>query len=206
MTDIATTQGVEELLEMGAKHAEVGGRIQVLGHPEGASSKAAWRQHRAVYTCPRSPEWKAWSEQDGRPLAQEAFADFIEARLEDLKAGEGYPKPLDVLQMARHLVMHQKGTFKRKIDPTNGNGILINKVENDAGSTVIPRAFQLAIPVFEGGTRYLIEARVRFAIAEGRPVFSYTLHRRKEIERDAFNKVRSKFQAATAVVVLAGTP
>lgn len=189
-----------------------GFRIEVVldDHPAGARVEAfkrtAWRQHRAVYTCPRSPEWKAWTGLDGNPLAQEQFADFIEARLEDIRGGEGYPKPLDVLHMARHLVMHQKGTFERKIDPTNGNGILVNKVENETGSTVIPRAFLLGIPVFEGGAHYQVEARVRFAIAEGRPTFSYTLHRRKEIERDAFGDVRTKFHSATAVPVLAGSP
>lgn len=176
------------------------------GHPLEGKGKAAWRQHRAVYTCPRSPEWKAWTEHDGRPLGQEQFADFVETRLEDLRGGDGYPKPLEVLNMARHLVMHQKGMFERKIDPTTGNGILINKVENVADSTVIPRAFLLGIPVFEGGAAYQVEARVRFALTEGRPVFSYTLHRRKEIERDAFNDVRSRFHSATAVLVLAGTP
>lgn len=184
-------------------------RIEVVfdEHPAGPdATDTAWRKHRAVYTCPRSSEWKAWTERDGRQQGQEEFGDFIEARLEDLRAAQGYPKPLEVLEMARHLVMHQRGTFERKIDPTTGNGTLINKIDNEPHSTVIHRAFVLGIPVFEGGELYQVEARVRFALVEGRPLFSYTMHRRKEIERDAFSDVRTKVAEATGVPMLAGTP
>jgi uncharacterized protein YfdQ (DUF2303 family) len=172
----------------------------------GDTTNASWRAHRAVYSCPRSAEWQAWCEQDGRAMPQEKFGDFIEARLEDLRSADGYPKPLDVLAMARHLVVRSKGTFERQVNPTTGEGILVNKLENDTDSTVIPRAFVLGIPVFEGGDAYQVEARVRFAITEGRAAFSYTLHRRKEIERDAFADVRAKVVASTSVVLLAGSP
>lgn len=177
-------------------------------HPHGPDeSDAAWRKHRAQYTCPRSAEWKAWTELDGRQRSQEEFGDFIEQRLEDLRSAEGFPKPLEVLAMARHLVVHQKGAFERKIDPSTGNGILINKVENiPADSTVIPRAFKIGIPVFENGQLYGVEVRIRFAIIDGRAQFTYVMHRRREIERDAFNDVRSLVASSTALTVLAGQP
>lgn len=176
-------------------------------HPQGPlNTDAGWRNHRALYMCPRSPEWIAWTSNDGSPMKQEAFADFIESRLEDLRAADTYPKPLDVLQMARNLSIRTKGTFERSINPTTGDGVLVAKTETDASSTVIPRAFALGIPVFEGGTVYQIEARVRFSVSEGRAAFSYTLHRRKEIERDAFADIRNKVQAATSVLLLAGKP
>ena len=181
-------------------------------HPAGPADDdpaivdAGWRNHRALYMCPRSPEWVAWTGNDGALLKQEVFADFIESRLEDLRAAEGYPKPLDVLQMARNLSIRTKGTFERSINPTTGDGVLVAKTETDATSTQIPRAFALGVPVFEGGTVYQIEARVRFSVSEGRAAFSYTLHRRKEIERDAFADIRNKVQAATGVLLLAGKP
>lgn len=172
-------------------------------HPAGDAS--AWRGHRAIYSCPRAAEWIAWTEQADEPMSQSEFADWIEARLEDLVAGEGYPKPTELLTMARDLTIRTKGTFERKINPTTGDSVLVNKHETEIGSTVIPRAFLVAIPCFEGGDRYQLEARARFTL-EGGPRFTYTLHRANEIERDAFGEVRVKVADGAAVPVLAGTP
>lgn len=165
---------------------------------------AAWREFSATYTAPRSPEWKAWTEKEGKPLEQDNFADFIEERLEDLTTGEGAAKPTDVLTMARDLRVHTKGTFQRTVNPTTGNFTLTNKTETDTGSTQIPRMFLIAIPVFEGGERYRVEARVRFALENGRPVFGFLLHRRKEIERDAFNACRAAVANSTGLPIFAG--
>lgn len=174
-------------------------------HPAGVGAAAA-RAHRASYACPRSEAWQTWTELDGELQSQTKFADFIESRLEDLVGGTGYPAPLDVLQVGRKLNILTKGEFRREINPTNGDSIFVCKTETDAQSTQIPRAFLIAIPVFDGGDRYQLEARVRFALAEGRAVFSFTLHRRGEIERDAFNEVRQKIAKETGRLVLAGTP
>lgn len=178
-------------------------------HPIADGSNGAgtlWRGHRATYTCPRSPEWQAWTSQDGKVMTQDAFADFIEERLENLAAADGFIKPIEMLQVARQLHIRTKGTFQREINPTTGDFIMVNKTETETGSTQIPRAFALAIPVFEGGERYHVEARVRFALGERGPAFSYALHRRTEIERDAFAGVRAAVAETTKLPVLSGTP
>lgn len=176
-------------------------------HPAGPTNgDTAWREHRAHYTCPRSPEWKAWTEREGKPMSQGEFGDWIEARLEDLIASKGKPAPTEILMMARQLHIKTKGTIERVIDPVSGDYSMINKSETEPSSTLIHRAFDLAIPVFEGGGRYQLEARVRFAVTEGRPSFAFVLHRRAEIERDAFMEVRGKVVAETKMLLLAGTP
>jgi uncharacterized protein YfdQ (DUF2303 family) len=175
-------------------------------HPRGPAD-AAWRKHRAVYSCPRAAEWIAWTGQADKPMGQTAFGDWIETRLEDLVAAEGFPKPTEMLTVARQLHIKTTGEFRRDINPTNGDSILINKSETTPGSTQIPRAFMIGIPCFEGGDRYQIEARLRFSLEEGgKPMFTFTLHRCKEIERDAFGEVRSKVAKETGMLVLAGTP
>lgn len=176
-------------------------------HPRGDDEDSTgWRDFRAGYACPRSPEWQAWTAKDGSGMKQDEFADFLEARLEDMTATDGLPKPIEVLAVARQLHIKTKGTFQREINPTNGDSILVHKTETETGSTQIPRAFAIAVPVFEGGERYQVEARVRFAIGERGPVFSYTLHRRAEIERDAFSGVRAAIGGATGLPILSGTP
>jgi len=174
-------------------------------HPAGAGGAAA-RAHRATYACPRSAEWTTWTALDGKPQTQTQFADFVESRLEDLVGAPGYPAPTEVLQVGRALNILTTGKFKREINPTNGDSILICTTETSAESTQIPRAFMLAIPVFDAGERYQVEARVRFALVENRPSFSFTLYRRAEIERDAFGEVRAKVGKETGRLVLAGTP
>lgn len=164
----------------------------------------AWRDHRSVYTCPRSPQWLVWTSRDGRAQEQEEFADFIEANLADLSSVKGYPTPVEVLQVARDLTVLTKGTFQRQINPTTGAGILVCKTETETGSTEIPRAFALAIPVFDGGAPYHVEARVRFTLANGKPTFAYQLHRRIEIERDAFYDARKSVEQSTGLPVWAG--
>lgn len=176
-------------------------------HPPGPENgDTAWRDHRAHYACPRSAEWKAWTEREGKPMSQGEFGDWIEARLEDLVGSKGKPAPTDVLTMARHLHIKTKGTISREIDPVTGDYHMLNKSETESGSTVIHRAFDIAIPVFEGGARYQLEARVRFAVVDGRPSFAFILHRRAEVERDAFMAVRVKVATDTKMLLLAGTP
>lgn len=176
-------------------------------HPAGPENgDTAWREHRAHYACPRSAEWKAWTEREGKPMSQGEFGDWIEARLEDLVSSKGKPAPTEVLMMARQLHIKTKGTIERVVDPVSGDYSMINKSETEPSSTLIHRAFDLAIPVFEGGARYQLEARVRFAVTEGRPAFAFVLHRRAEIERDAFLEVRTKVAAETKMLLLAGTP
>lgn len=183
--------------------------IQVVydDDPAGGDLKAAgWRAHRARYTCPRSPEWLAWTALEGKEIRQEAFAQFLEDRLDDIASKEGFPKPAELLEVARNLVIHAKGAFKKTFDPVSGTGTLVCETEHGPGSTRIPRAFVLGLRVFEGGEPYEVEARIRFAMREGTPIFGFVLHRRAEIERDAFNDVRKAVAAGTRMPVFAGSP
>lgn len=217
---------IEHLKRWGSSQTIVYADTKALGfvavlddHPEGSDvTSTAWRKHRATYACPRSAEWKIWTDKDGEAMRQTEFADFIETRLEDIRKGRrpdedgnevviaDSPAPLDLLTLARNLHIRTKGEFTREINPNTGDHILINKSQTETGSTQIPRAFYIAIPVFEGGNIYQLEARVRFKLTEAGPAFLYTLHRRAEVERDAFGEVRARIGAETGYQMLAGLP
>lgn len=175
---------------------------------------AGWRTNgfMAGYTAPLSPEWIKWCGASGVALSQDAFADFIDTNLADVTtvptAEKGqYPSPVELLEMARNLSIHTRGAFERKIDPTTGSGTLVIKDEHETYSSKIWRAFPVALRVFEGGTKYLVEARIRFTIVGGKAVFTYTLHRSNEIARDAFNEVRALVaKECEGCPVLAGIP
>lgn len=175
-------------------------------HP---ADDVAWCDHRSTYQCPRSEPWKVWSKKEGTWFRQASFADWVEERFDDITSGtkeEGFPAPLDLLAMARNLQIFTQGTFKRKIDQTTGERELVCTQEHSENSTKIPQAFLLQLPVFEAGTVYRIEARIRFRLRDGVAEFSYRLHRRTEIERDAFGDVRDQIGKETNLPLFAGAP
>jgi uncharacterized protein YfdQ (DUF2303 family) len=191
-----------------------------VGNPEPGAAAGGptpgsprWGDHRAVYTCPLSQRWKLWLASSGKSMSQEEFADFIDANLRDVaspaQGAPGYesmPQPASLLDMARKLTIHTKGDFQRQINETTGEYTLVNKLEHTEGSTKIPRAFLVQLAVFEGGTLYAVEARVRFVLDNGRPRFSYHLYETDLILRDAFKAVRDQVLAQTGLPVFAGEP
>lgn len=174
-------------------------------HPAGSDdSVAGWGDFFAVYVCPKSPEWLAWCSNDGKVMTQAAFADWLDLRYEELASKEGFPRPAEMIEMARNLMVKTGGTYRRQINPTDGTGELIMKTEHSQESTKIHRAFALALRVFEGGAPYAVEARIQFRLVEGNAVFSYVMHRRAEVERDAFNDVRKAVEDRCKISVFAG--
>lgn len=156
--------------------------------------------------CPRSRAWQTWTKLEDELLAPEAFADLIDEHLEDLTSGDGYPKPLDLVELGRDLRVHTKGTFEKKVDPRTGAFALVNRLDMEQSSTPVPRAFLLAIAVFDGGSLYKVEARLKLRVSEGKPGFAFTLHRRLEIERDAFGDVRKIVAEKCDLPIFAGSP
>lgn len=175
-------------------------------HPSNTKVDAAWCQHRSVYSCPRAPEWVLWARAEGKELGQDDFAQLIEEQAEFIVGGDGYPTSAELLEMARDLRIHSQGKFQRKIDPTSGQYSLVCQDEHDQSSTKIPRAFRLGLRVFDGGDQYGIEARIRFRLHNNNPLFSFQLHRRLEIEREAFGAVTAQVAEETKLPVFVGTP
>ena len=167
----------------------------------------AWCQDRATYRCPLSRQWRTWTDKDGVPFAQGAFGDFLEANELDLATREGFAPATKMLEVARNLVIHSAGKFERRIDPTSGQGTLVVKDEHAENSTKIPPKFALALPVFEGDdTHYVVEARVRFAMVEGRPQFAFILQNKEKVLEDALATLRAKVAAGTGAPVFVGNP
>jgi uncharacterized protein YfdQ (DUF2303 family) len=185
----------------------------VLDYSQGGGEVAPrWGQHRSVYTLPLSAKWQLWLRHDAEPMGQEAFAQFVEDHLEDIRSPSGdsgesdLPAAAELLTMARNLVIRSRGEFSRSINPVTGEYALVSKHENTSESTKIPRGFLLGIPVFEAGAPYALEARMRFSMLNARPTFAYALANPDEKVRDAFNEVRTLAEARTGLPVLAGSP
>lgn len=189
--------------------------IAVLNyHPKGPDPHgAAWGDHRSVYACPLTQTWREWVAASGISLTQELFADFLDAYEVDILTGASqgddgpaYPGSLDMIELARDLRVYTKGTFEKEFDRRTGTHTLICKTERGEGSTEIPRAFLVALQIFEGGARYELEARVFFTMRDARPRLMFKLHRYQDRLREAFGEIREQVAKETKLPVFAGRP
>ncbi|MEQ9322993.1 MAG: DUF2303 family protein [Polyangiaceae bacterium] len=178
-------------------------------HPQAG---AAWCEHRAIYTCPLTDQWREWNAISGNLMSVAEFGEFIEAHRDELtsgtdKDGNAYPAPAAVEEMAMNLHIQTKGTYTRKVNKRTGDFELTCKQETDEKvSTEVPRAFLLALPVFEGGDAFEVEARVRLVLREGNAKLGVVLHRADEVLRVAFGEVRKAVADKCEVPVFAGSP
>lgn len=187
----ATKPGIEAILDY---------------HPPGADGEARWCQDRVVYACPFSRQWLTWTGAEGKPRGQVEFGDFLEANEADLTSRDGFANAAAMITVARNLVINSVGKFQRTLNPTTGEGSLIVKDEHDAStSTVIPKGFALAVPVFEGTSDlYPVEARMRFTMEGGRPAFAFVLVNKEAVLEHALSTLRKQVSEGAGIPVYVG--
>lgn len=158
------------------------------------AGKPGWCQHRATYDCPISGQWKTWIDRDGKTMTQTDFAAFIEDNLPDIIE----PSSSDILTISRTLEAKKKVDFQSGVRLDNGEVQLTynEEIKGTAGkgSLDIPETFKLGIPVFEGGERYELEARLRYRLNEGRLAMWFDLLRPARLLEDAFSQTLEKVQ------------
>lgn len=148
---------------------------------------ARWGDHRATYNCPVDTRWKLWTAHNGKAMNQVDFARFIENNLPDIVQ----PSGADMLNVSRSLQAKKKIDFKS--DQTLSNGDIQftynEQTTGSAGQMEIPQEFTLGIPVYEGGAKYELKARLRYRINEGQLAMWYDLLRPERLLEDAFNEL-----------------
>ncbi|MGE4078916.1 MAG: DUF2303 family protein [Reyranella sp.] len=151
--------------------------------------------HRAVYDCPASEEWKIWTAFNGKARAQPEFARFLEDNLPDVIA----PPSADMLRIAMTLQVKKDVNFESDLRLDNGQAQLRYE-ETIRGTTrngdlVIPDQFTISIPVFEGTPRVPIQARLRYRLADQKLSMWYDLVRPEVVKREAVQAVTREIAA-----------
>lgn len=165
----------------------------------------AWRDHRAAFNCPVSVEWTTWTEQSGKAMSQEAFAQFIESNLPDIRE----PAAADMLEISRTLEAKKKVNFASGIRLSNGQSELT--YEEDISGTAskgrlsVPEIFKIGIPVIEGSAPYLMECRLRYRIGDGKMAMWFEIVRPHKVMEHAVKEVTEQIAAATELVILNGS-
>lgn len=171
---------------------------------------AGWGDHRAKYICPLSPAWIAWNRMSNKMVSQEEFADFVEEHGANVYEGEdGYPKTIDLLELASNLRIEQGIKVQRTYNRQTGEYTIVNTRENDeTESTKLPRAIMLQLPVFDNGQTYKVEALMRCSTGSrgGAPKLGFTLQQATKIREDAILGLRNLAADETGLPVFAGKP
>jgi uncharacterized protein YfdQ (DUF2303 family) len=74
------------------------------------------------------------------------------------------------------------------------------------GKLQVPQVFTIGIPVFEGGARYAVDARLRYRIAEGGKLsLWFDLLRPHKILEDALRELRTVIELRTELQAFSGS-
>ncbi len=171
------------------------------------SHSPGWREHTAHYDCPLSPEWSTWNGSNKKQMSQTDFAQFIEDNLPDVVE----PEAAHMLEVSRTLEAKKKVNFASGIRLANGEVQFTyeEQIQGTAakGQIKVPETFVLGIPVFHGGPRYHVEARLRYRIADGGAMTMwYDLLRPHKIIEHAALEVWKEIETETGESILHGSP
>lgn len=159
-----------------------------------ANGIAAWGSHSATYTPELSREWKTWMTENGSQSRQAQFAHFIESNLLDI----AQPAGADLLEIVKTLEAKKSVKFKTGIRLDNGDTVFQYEETTDSkagekGQFQIPQTITLAIPVFNGGDPYQLEANFRYRIEDGKLTMWYELVRPHKIVEHAMETIVKQF-------------
>jgi len=171
------------------------------------ASGPGWRDHTANYNAPLSPEWKTWNASSGKQMGQADFSQFIETNLPDIADPDGAA----VLEVTRTLQAKKKVNFSSSLRLSDGS-VQFTYDEDVQGSThkgmvKIPEVFVLAIPVFENGVLWRVDANLRYRIQDGgRLAIWYELLRPHKVVEAAVKELRELIAKETGLTILVGAP
>lgn len=190
--------------------------------PPGKDCNPDFRDHRIHYQAALSPEWGAWIGSNNSPMRQAEFAVFLEEHALDLldpsALGPSTQKIIDALGvtvatpavlrgLARDLSVRVKQQVREARNLATGETQVVFASEHstdDGRPLVVPGAFVIGIPVFQGGELYALVARLRYRVGEGHITWSYSLAHADNAKRDVVQGMIATIREKTGVLVLEG--
>lgn len=158
--------------------------------PCNATDGRGHRSHEVRYLCPHSDQWKSWNAGNGKPMTQEAFAQFIETNLKDISK----PSGAELLEICLFLQIHKSAKFESGMKLASGQHqfAYVEEIKGTtkSGKLEIPEQFTIAVPVFIDGVLFKVDARFRYRVSnEGVLSVSYDLIRPLDTYRSAVKTV-----------------
>jgi uncharacterized protein YfdQ (DUF2303 family) len=226
--------GVDAFIELVKRWANPGLIVYVSGEPRlvavvndhdpNVDGIAGFRDHRIEYAPELSDEWRAWTGANGKSFGQAEFSQFLEDHILDLvdpaAVGASTTKILDALGvvaatpvalrgLARDMSVRVKSQVREARNLATGETQVIFASEHsteDGRPLTVPGAFVLGVPVFEGGPLFLIVARLRYKVVEGKIFWSFLLCQADKAKDTVLREMRERIAKETGVFVVEGTP
>lgn len=197
--DVSGEGGAEDLTS--AIPNEVTEALLGLAKRAMAPRLAGWRDFQAIYSCPLSVEWVRWMEKsqhgsNKQGMKHTDFVQFLEDNLLDITK----PTAAELLQAVRSFEAKKDVKFGSAVRLENGD-MSFNYTDETVqvggeGKLVMPDQFTITIPVFDGGAKYEVDARVRYRIANSGLSLWYELVRPHKVLEHAFNATRAVIEGA----------
>lgn len=166
----------------------------VIDYHEATNGGAADNgKHRVHYEFPLSEEWQAWVGINGKPMQQEAFAQFIEDHIADLstpdtmeeedflrKFGFKVASPNELVTLSRGLQVHSASKVKNSVTLQSGEGEITWEEEHrdaQGNKLQVPGMFILSIAPFFRGQPTRIPVRLRYRVSPGGLTWTCQLYR-----------------------------
>lgn len=195
-------------------------------HRTGSGGAPRFGRHRTTFLFPMADEWTAWNALNGKPMKMVDFARFLDDHIIDVLPAQsvslddetqGYlaalgnraiiADPSRLMDLASGLQINEQSVLKEVNNLQDGTGALVfEAVHTDqAGQKlVVPGLFVLGIPVFRGGERYQVVARLRYRKTGEGIAFWYDLWRLDRVFDHAFNEAVERVQSETDSPVFIG--
>ncbi len=179
-------------------------------------------RHRIVYDFPITDELKAWQAMNGKAMAQDAFAAFIEEHLSDLASPfdgerdeferlfkEKFGTPSEILSLSRELEVLVGHHVKNKVRLSSGESEIVfveEHTDKSGQKVVVPGIFMVSVPAFVDGEPVRIPARLRYRVADGGLKWFYQLYRWEFWLRERVQQDLGKAADATSLPAFEGVP
>ena len=176
------------------------------------NDEPGWGDHRIVYHCPLSKEWKEWKTFAGTPRDQIAFSEFMESHTPDINSSAAdEPTGAMMLEVATSFKAQKKVNFAsgQRLDNGQVNFTFQEEIQGSAGAKghiKVPERFFIGIPVFEGGAPYRIEAKLRYRLKDGGLSMWFEMVRDHKVLEAAFLDIWKEIADGTQTKIWRGTP
>jgi uncharacterized protein YfdQ (DUF2303 family) len=180
--------------------------LAILDYHATGDNAPRWGQHRLSLDLRYSTEWARWTSNNAKRKTQTEFAEFVEDNTPDCLN----PSAATMLEMAREMQAKTDVDFSSAIRLNNGQTRFkyteTIKGTYGSGDVDIPEEFTISIPVYIGGPRVGIRARLRYRLISGKLTIWYDLLRHEVVERDAFLATLQGIKDGLKVAIINGSP
>lgn len=173
------------------------------------STNPGWRDRRVRLVLAHTPEWQRWAALDGKLMSQQAFAEHVEACLDDIRE----PDAASMLEIAQTIEATTNVDFRSQVRLTSGQRQFTYAENTDAragsgGTLTVPEQFVLGLTPWAGrdAKPFRVEARLRYRITPGGLTLGYKLIDTERILRTAFEEDVVKPIREAGLTIVNGTP